>query len=407
MKFSEELKWRGLVGRTTIDDLSCLDEPGRVFYFGADPSADSMTIGNLAAMITCVRFLRAGHKGIILAGGATGMAGGDPDGKDETRAKIDIDVINDRVERFKKQFQQVFRTADIKIVNNYDWFKDINYIDFLRNIGWHFSMTQLLDRDFVKKRIGEGGKGINYAEFSYSLIQGYDFLYLYRTYGVTLQLCGVDQFGNATTGMHLINKLEGAKADVFGMPLVINKSTGKKFGKSEEGAVWLDANKTSVYQFYQFWLNADDAGVEDYLKYYTFLNKDEVDDIMARQQQDPGERYAQRRLAEEVTAFVHGNEALKNVQEVTATLFGDKSVAELTDDEIELLAKEIPTVEYKTGLTVMDALTESGVVPSKSETRRLIQGQAISVNGAKIEQDASLNGLSLIKRGRNKFVLVK
>ena len=224
---------------------------------------------------------------------------------------------------------------------------------------------------------------------------------------MTLQLCGVDQFGNATTGMHLINKLEGAKADVFGMPLVINKSTGKKFGKSEEGAVWLDANKTSVYQFYQFWLNADDAGVEDYLKYYTFLNKDEVDDIMARQQQDPGERYAQRRLAEEVTAFVHGDEALKNVQEVTATLFGDKSVAELTDDEIELLAKEIPTVEYKTGLTVMDALTESGVVPSKSEARRLIQGQAISVNGAKIEQDASLNGLSLIKRGRNKFVLVK
>ena len=393
MKFSEELKWRGLVGQTTIDDLSCLDKPGRVFYFGADPSADSMTIGNLAAMITCVRFLRAGHKGIILAGGATGMAGGDPDGKDETRAKIDIDVINDRVERFKKQFQQVFRTADIKIVNNYDWFKDINYIDFLRNIGWHFSMTQLLDRDFVKKRIGEGGKGINYAEFSYSLIQGYDFLHLYRTYGVTLQLCGVDQFGNATTGMHLINKLEGAKADVFGMPLVINKSTGKKFGKSEEGAV--------------FWLNADDAGVEDYLKYYTFLNKDEIDGIMVRQQQNPGERYAQRRLAEEVTAFVHGDEALRNVQEVTATLFGDKSVTELTDAEIELLAKEIPTVERKTGLTVMDALTESGVVSSKSEARRLIQGQAISVNGTKIEQDTNLDGLSLIKRGRNKFVLVR
>ena len=407
MKFSEELKWRGLVGQTTIDDLATLDTPGRVFYVGADPSADSMTIGNLATMITCLRFIRAGHKGIVLAGGATGMAGGDPDGKDETRAKIDIDVINDRVERFKRQYRQLFRSVDITIVNNYDWFKDINYIDFLRNIGWHFSMTQLLDRDFVKKRIGEGGKGINYAEFSYSLIQGYDFLHLYRQYGVTLQLCGVDQFGNSTTGMRLIDKLEGARADVFGMPLVINKSTGKKFGKSEEGAVWLDAAKTSVYQFYQFWLNVDDLGVVDYLKIYTFLSKEEIEDIAARHAENPGARLAQRRLAEEVTEFVYGCEALEKVQRVTEVLFGSRTIGELSGEELSLLAAEIPTVKLSDGLTLIDALVTSGIASSKSEARRLIQGNAVSVNGVKATEDRAIDGLSLIKKGRNQFALAQ
>lgn len=407
MKFSDELKWRGLVGQTTIDDLTTLDEPGRVFYIGADPSADSMTIGNLAAMITCVRFIRAGHRGIILAGGATGMAGGDPDGKDETRAKIDIDVINDRVERFKQQYQQLFRSVDVTIVNNYDWFKDINYIDFLRNVGWHFSMTQLLDRDFVKKRIGDGGKGINYAEFSYSLIQGYDFLHLYRQYGVTLQLCGVDQFGNSTTGMHLISKLEGGRADVFGIPLVINRATGRKFGKSEAGAVWLDPAKTSVYQFYQFWLNVDDVGVIDYLKIYSFLSKEEIDDIEQRQLADPGQRIAQRRLAEEVTKFVHGEAALESVKHVTATLFGGLVASSLSESEISLLANEIPTVDFRTGLTVIDALVETGLAKSKSEARRLIDGGAVSVDDAKVTQlDALATKTSLIKRGRNQFALV-
>ena len=408
MKFSDELKWRGLVGQTTIDDLTTLDEPGRVFYIGADPSADSMTIGNLAAMITCVRFIRAGHRGIILAGGATGMAGGDPDGKDETRAKIDIDVINDRVERFKQQYQQLFRSVDVTIVNNYDWFKDINYIDFLRNVGWHFSMTQLLDRDFVKKRIGDGGKGINYAEFSYSLIQGYDFLHLYRQYGATLQLCGVDQFGNSTTGMHLISKLEGGRADVFGIPLVINRATGRKFGKSEAGAVWLDPAKTSVYQFYQFWLNVDDVGVIDYLKIYSFLSKEEIDDIEQRQLADPGQRIAQRRLAEEVTKFVHGEAALESVKHVTATLFGGLVASSLSESEINLLANEIPTVDFRTGLTVIDALVETGLAKSKSEARRLIDGGAVSVDDAKVTQlDALATKTSLIKRGRNQFALVR
>lgn len=407
MQFSEELKWRGLVGQTTIEDLTELDTPGKVFYFGADPSADSMTIGNLAAMIMCVRFLRAGHKGIILAGGATGMAGGDPDGKDETRAKIDIDTLNARVEKFKAQFQRIFRGREITIVNNYDWFKNIGYIDFLRNIGWNFSMTQLLDRDFIKKRIGAGGKGLNYAEFSYSLIQGYDFLHLYRKYGATIELCGVDQYGNCVSGMQLIRKLENKKADIFGMPLVINKSTGKKFGKSEAGAVWLDSTKTSVYQFYQFWLNVDDAGVIDYLKIYTFLNKAEIESIQAEQTRNPGARIAQKRLAEEVTRFVHGEEALKSAQEVTAVLFAGKPLAELTDAEVDLLAAEIPTVDISTDETVSDVLVQAGVTTSVSEARRLIKQNAISVNGVKVKIDEVINQKCLIKKGKNSFVLVR
>lgn len=406
MKFSEDLVWRGLVGQTTIDDLSTLDKPGKSFYIGADPSADSMTIGNLAALILCMRFIKAGHKATILAGGATGMAGGDPDGKDETRAKIDIETINNRVDKFKAQFKQIFGDLPITIVNNYDWFKDIKYIDFLRDVGWHFSMSQLLDRDFVKKRIGEGGKGLNYAEFSYSLIQGYDFFHLYRTKNVTLQLCGVDQFGNSVSGMQMVRKLENQRVDVFGMPLVINKSTGKKFGKSEAGAVWLDKEKTSVYQFYQFWFNVDDLGLEDYLKIYTFLGKDEITDIMKRHQADPQERFGQKRLAQEVTALVHGKNALHSVEAVSAVLFGGAKIDTLDDNDIQLLTKEIPAIKLQNDLTVIDCLVDSGVASSRGEARRLIEQNAITLNGDKINADTAIKAKTLLKKGKNQFIII-
>ncbi len=406
MKFSEDLVWRGLVGQTTIDDLSALDKPGKSFYIGADPSADSMTIGNLAALILCMRFIKAGHKATILAGGATGMAGGDPDGKDETRAKIDIETINNRVDKFKAQFKQIFGDLPITIVNNYDWFKDIKYIDFLRDVGWHFSMSQLLDRDFVKKRIGEGGKGLNYAEFSYSLIQGYDFLHLYRTKNVTLQLCGVDQFGNSVSGMQMVRKLENQRVDVFGMPLVINKSTGKKFGKSEAGAVWLDKEKTSVYQFYQFWFNVDDLGLEDYLKIYTFLGKDEITDIMKRHQANPQERFGQKRLAQEVTALVHGKNALHSVEAVSDVLFGGAKIDTLDNNDIQLLTKEIPAIKLQNDLTVIDCLVDSGVASSRGEARRLIEQNAITLNGDKINADTAIKANTLLKKGKNQFIII-
>ena len=271
MSLSEELSWRGFVNQTTIDDITELDSQPRTFYFGVDPSADSMTIGNLAAAMMVRHFIKHGHKAILLVGGATGLIG-DPDGKKDERNLKTIEEINRNKAAIAQQYQQLFAGNDFQIVDNYDWFKNISYLDFLRDIGKHTSMTQMLDRDFVKKRIGEGGSGISYAEFSYSLIQGYDFLHLYRTYGVTLQLCGADQWGNSLAGASLVRKLESSEVDVFSTPLVINKTTGKKFGKSEDGAVWLDSNKTSVYKFYQFWLNLDDLGVIDYLKIYTDSN---------------------------------------------------------------------------------------------------------------------------------------
>lgn len=406
MKLSEELKWRGLVGQTTVSDLSELDKPGRTFYFGADPSRDSMTIGNLAAMILCLRFIKAGWKGIILAGGATGMAGGDPDGKDETRSKMTLETIEHNVAGIRGQFARIFRDADVEIVNNYDWFKDINFVDFLRNIGWQFSMTQLLDREFVKNRIGEGGKGINYAEFSYMLMQGYDYLHLYRTKHAELELCAVDQFGNCACGMQLIRKLEGAQVNVFGMPLVINKSTGKKFGKSEAGAVWLEPKYTSVFKFYQFWLNVDDAGVIDYLKIYTFLDKDEIEQLEAEQQANPGARLAQHRLAEAVTELVHGKEAMESVKRVTDTLFSGANAADLSDADLAVLAQEITTVELGEQ-SLIDLLLAGNLAGSKSEARRLVEQNAISANGTKVGLDYHPIAPCLLRRGKNQFMLVR
>lgn len=409
MKLSEELAWRGFIGQTTYEDLTAIDNPGITFYWGVDPSADSMTIGNLAAAILALHFIKAGHKGILLAGGATGMAGGDPDGKDETRAQLSTETLDHNVAAIEGQFKSLFAGEDIKVVNNYDWFKQVNYIDFLRNVGWHFSMTQLLDRDFVQSRIGEGGKGINYAEFSYSLIQGYDFLHLYREHGVTLQLCAVDQFGNSVSGMQMIRKLESARVDVFGMPLVINKSTGKKFGKSEDGAVWLDPERTSPFQFYQFWLNVDDAGVIDYMKIYTFLTREEIDAISDDQAANPGARAAQKKLAYEVTTLVHGVETANRIVSITAALFGggDQSdIAELLNDDekLRILAREMPTLQI--GQSVVTALVKSGVSSSNGEALRLIKQGAISLNGQKISEDQQISAKSLIKKGKNKFILV-
>ena len=404
MKLSEELVWRGFVAQSTFDDIKKIDEEPLTFYWGVDPSSDSMTIGNLAAAIMALHFVRAGHRAILLAGGATGMAGGDPDGKDETRAQMSEEIINRNVAGIKSQFESIFHGEKITIVNNYDWFRDVKLIDFLRDVGWHFSMTQLLDREFVQQRIGEGGKGINYSEFSYSLIQGYDFLHLFREHGVTLQLCGVDQWGNCISGMQMIRKLDGARVDVLGMPLIINKSTGKKFGKSEDGAVWLDTKKTSPYKFYQFWLNVDDAGVIDYMKIYTMLDRETIERVAAEHGTNPGVRAAQKILAREVTGIVHGAKTAESVERVTDVLFGGNA-GDLTDDEMKILTQEIPIAG--TGKTVVQILVDSGIAKSNGEASRLIGQNAISLNGEKISADQIVNEKTLIKKGKNQFVLVK
>ena len=404
MTLSEELKWRGFVNQTTYDDLSAIDGDAVSFYFGVDPSADSMQIGNLAAAMMVRHFIDHGHKAYLLVGGATGMIG-DPDGKKDERNLKTLDEITKNKNAIAAQYQRVFNGKDFTLVDNYDWFKDINYLDFLRTVGKHVPLSQMLGRDFVQARLGEGGSGISYAEFSYSLIQGYDFVHLYKEYGVTLQLCGADQWGNSIAGVDMIRRIEGGEAHVYSMPLVINKTTGVKFGKSEGGAVWLDPKKTSVYQFYQFWLNVDDAGVIDYAKLYTLLDKEALEELERAHAIDLGQRLAQRTLAREVTTLVHGEARANEVIRVTEVLFGKADFSSLTSDDLTVLAQEIPSVEV--GVWVIDALVDKKVASSKGEARRLIGNGAISVNGLKIAEDQQINAPSLIKKGKNSFIVAK
>ena len=402
MTLAEELTWRGFINQTTFADINDINEP-RTFYIGVDPSAPSMTIGNLAVMMLCRHFIDHGHTPLLLVGGATGMIG-DPDGKKQERDLRNAETVARSVEGLTAQFRQIFRGQDFAVVNNADWFAHVNYVDFLHQIGKHVSMTQLLDRDFVQQRIGEGGTGISYGEFSYALIQGYDFLHLYREKGATLQLAGADQWGNSVTGVSLIRKLEGGEAHVLTAPLVINKQTGVKFGKSEGGAVWLDPALTSPYKFYQFWLNCDDETSEDLIKIYTLLDQATIETLIDTHRANPGARTLQKTLAREVTDIVHGHERRESVERVTSVLFGGNDLSTLREEDLDALADEIPTVSPQ---SVVTALVEAEVCASNGEARRLIKNNAISLDGAKITSDQLATSPSLIKKGKNSFVLVR
>lgn len=402
MTLSEELTWRGFVNQTTFKDIKDLDTQKRTFYWGCDPSSDSLQIGNLAGGMMARVFIKHGYTPILLVGGATGMIG-DPKDNEERQLKA-IEEVERNKKAIAEQYKAIFGGLTFKLVDNYDWFKDIGYLEFLRTIGKQFSMTQLLDREFVQSRIGESGIGISYAEFSYSLIQGYDFLHLYREHGVTLQIGGSDQWGNMISGVPLIRKLEGAEAHVWTLPLVINKATGRKFGKSEEGAIWLSSEKTSPFKFYQFWLNVDDEGVGDYIKIYTLIEEDEFDQLMAEFKKNPSDRAAQKYLAYEVTKLVHGEDKAESARNVTAVLFGDTPVEQLLKGDLEMLAGEIPTT---TASDVLNALVMSEVAKSNGEARRLLEQGAISINGEKITENQPLKTPSLLKKGKNTFLLVK
>ena len=376
MKLSEELQWRGFVAEHTLDQISDLDKAPRNFY--------------CAALMMCACFVRHGYTPYYLVGGATGQIG---DPKDTVERDLKgLDEIDKNKHALAKQIIRVTHSPeDTKILDNYDWFSEVKFLPFLREIGKAFSMTQLLDRQFVQKRIGEGGSGISYAEFSYTLIQGYDFLHLFREHNVDLQLCGADQYGNCTSGIHLIKRLENAKADAYSCPLIIDKVTGRKFGKSEGNAVWLDANKTSIFDFYQFWLNQSDDALEDYFKYFTFIMPEELEQILAEHN--------------EVTKVVHGEAAAKQAEKLTAFLFGDGKIDDLTSEDLDLLAQSFPTAA--TGATLVDILVATGLASSKGEARKLISGNAISVNGAKVTADQTIDSTSVIKKGKNKFAVVR
>ncbi len=404
MKLSEELQWRGFVSQTTFSDISILDKEPKSFYWGVDPSANSMTVGNLAAAMMVRQFIEHGYKAYLLVGGATGLVG-DPDGKASARNSKTFDEIAKNKSGIAAQYTQLFAGKGFTMVDNYDWFKGINYLDFLREVGTNVPMSQMLDREFVKSRLSAEGAGISYAEFSYSLIQAYDYLYLYRKYGVTLQLCGADQWGNCVAGVDLIRRLETKDVDVYSMPLIMNKATGKKFGKSEDGAVWLDPQRTSVYKFYQFWLNTDDIGVIDYLKIYTLFDKTHIEELQRQTETSPSERAAQKALAAAVTELVHGKERTDSVKKVTAVLFGGTGVDSLSPEELDMLAAEIPTVE--TGLSVLDTLVKTFVASGSGDAKRLVASGAITENGQKILTDKVLDRLCLIKKGKNSFILVR
>ena len=421
MKLSEELIYRGFKAETTIENPEDLDtRESRRFYWGADPSADSLTIGNLAAIMMCACFVRHGYEPYLLVGGATGQIG-DPKENGERDLKS-LEEIEHNKKCIREQIERVINAGDgnakdkitpgLKMVDNYDWFKDMHYLDFLREVGKVFSMTQLLDREFVQNRIGEGGSGISYAEFSYSLIQGYDFLYLYRTYGVTMQLCGVDQFGNCSSGIHLIKRLENGSADVWSTPLVIDPVTGRKFGKSEGNAIWLAAtdngsgNYTSIFDFYQFWLNQSDEAVEYLMKIYTLYDKDEIEDILKRHKEAPEKRIAQKALARGVTEVVHGKDNMAAVENLTTVLFDrNTDFSEFSADELTEFAAYLPVVAK--GTSLIDALVNNKLTESKKKARELITSGAITVNGVKVSDDINLNQTAIVKKGKNKFLIVK
>lgn len=414
MKLSEELIWRGFVAKTTIKNPEDLDSrKSKKFYWGADPSADSLTIGNLAALMMCACFVRHGYEPYLLIGGATGQIG-DPKDNGERELKSLVEITYNK-KCIRSQVQHIIKSENAVMLDNLDWFKSISYLGFLREIGKSFSMTQLLDRQFVQNRIGAGGSGISYAEFSYTLIQGYDFLYLYRKYGIDLQLCGADQYGNCASGIHLIRRLENGEADIWSTPLIMDPVSGRKFGKSEGNAIWLASaptfnpngrtsqNYTTVFDFYQFWLNQPDSAVESFLKIYTFYDKTKIEQIMRDHLAAPEQHVAQKALALGVTSVVHGEVIASRIADLTEKLF-DKELAFSTSD-IERFAGLLPDVPF--GVSLVDDLVSTGLAPSKAEARKLIQAGAISVNGKKVTDETKvISAPSLIKKGKNKFAIV-
>ena len=411
MKLSEELIYRGFKAETTIASPTDLDDrASKKFYWGADPSADSLTIGNLAALMMCACFVRHGYEPYLLVGGATGQIG-DPKENGERDLKS-LDEIEHNKKCIKAQIERIVPSDNLTMVDNYDWFRDMKYLDFLREVGKAFSMTQLLDRQFVQNRIGAGGSGISYAEFSYTLIQGYDFLHLYREHGISLQLCGADQYGNCTSGIHLIKRLEDGQADVWSTPLIIDPVTGRKFGKSEGNAIWLastdngSGNYTSIFDFYQFWLSQPDDSMAHLIKIYTLLSKDEIESILEKHRQAPERRLAQRALARGVTEVVHGKAAADAVENLTAILFSrDTDFSEFTEDEITEFSEYLPTTGR--GINLVDALTSHGLAESKKKAREFISQGAITINGTKVTEDITLTQTAIIKKGKNKFLVVK
>ncbi len=392
-------------------------------YIGFDPTAESLHIGSLVPILLLVHLQKAGHKPIALVGGATGMVG-DPTGKSEERNLLDEETLNRNIAGVKRQLEKFldFNPAlpnAAEMANNYDWFKNISFISFLRDTGKHITVNYMMAKESVRKRI-EGEVGMSYTEFAYQLMQGYDFYWLYKNKNCKLQMGGSDQWGNITTGTELIRRMAGGEAFAFTCPL-ITKADGGKFGKTEKGNVWLDPALTSPYQFYQFWLNSSDDDAEKWVKIFTFLEKAEIENILAGHAKDPGARLLQKRLAEEVTAFVHGREELEKAIETTQKLFSGQteSAENLSIDDLEgmegVIKSEFPLSRFETGIDIVSLLAETGIFPSKGEARKMLQGGGVSLNRKKtdnlqmqVDRSCLLHEkYLLVQKGKKHYYLVK
>jgi tyrosyl-tRNA synthetase len=382
MTLSEELKWRGLIYQTTFKDITEIDKNKFTVYHGFDASAPSQTIGNLASMMIDLCFLRHGHKAIVLAGGATSLVG-DAGGKDTERQLQAEETIRHNVECAKKQIQKIYGEFDFTLVNNIDWYKNMSMLEFLRDIGKSFNVSEMVKKDIVANRIGEGGSGMSYTEFSYSLLQGYDFLHLFDNYGCQIQLCGADQWTNCIAGVDLIRKKREKEAHIITNPLIVNKATGKKFGKSEAGAVWLDSEKTSVFDFYQFWINTDDEGCKEYVKIYTAIEKSEYDSLVEEAVKDPSKRLIQKYLAYEVTKLVHGEDEANKAKKTAEELFANKS-GSVNMENLETFTVGAEFISDGK-INLVDFLA-TGILKSKREARDLIDAGGIYINDETVDK---------------------
>ena len=409
MRLSEELQQRGFIQQHTGETLSeVVDGTDRTVYLGIDPTAESAHIGNLVTWLLLRHLSKAGHKVIFLVGGGTGMIG-DPK-PDVERPLMPPEEVEARAEKLALQARKVLGSDDITFVNNHKWLATLNLIDFLRDIGKHFTVGELIKKDAISARL-EGETGLSYTEFAYPLLQAYDYLQLHQQYQCDLQVGGSDQWGNIVAGVDLIRRKEGTTVHAITVPLVLDKATGKKFGKSEGNAIWLDESLTSPYQFYQFWLNVSDESVIDFLKLYTLLDLEEVEAIATEFEMNPGGRSAQRTLAREVTKLVHPD-ALESVERVSNTLFGESDLDDLTKEELEMLRENAPFSTVRDGTALVDVLVESGLATSKREARTFIESGAISLNGSKRTEEMNLKKdelprYNLLKRGKRHMTVVE
>ncbi len=418
MNFVEELTWRGMIHDITPGTEEQLQKEMTSAYVGIDPTAESLHIGHLVSVMMLKHFQRAGHKPIALIGGATGMIG-DPSGKSDERNLLDEQALRHNEACLKRQLANFldFDSASAnaaEMVNNYDWMKDFTFLEFIRDIGKHITVNYMMAKDSVRKRLGEDSKsGLSFTEFTYQLVQGTDFLHLYREKNCKLQMGGSDQWGNITTGTELIRRKEGGEAFALTCPL-ITKADGGKFGKTESGNVWLDPRLTTPYSFYQFWLNVSDADAEKYVKIFTLLNRDEVAELVKEQEAAPHLRPLQKRLAREVTCMVHGEEEYSKAVDASEILFGNattESLARLDKETFLAVFEGVPTfgverVKFDAGVPVIELLaTETAAFPSKGDLRRTIQGNGLSLNKARLtDQDYLVTSADLIN---GSYILVQ